>query len=784
MRLQATLALRELRLHPGRTGLVVAALILGVWGMGTPLVSARILTPDLSANFLRTRPAHLILRSDDFSGFDAAAFPEVESATLRDFAVHRVEIAPDKWLPLYLYGVEAFDDAPLGKLTPQQGAATPPPGTVLVERDGLRVASFRPGEAPRISVGGRLGTMPISGVTFDASQAPATQDAFIYAYADRQTWAALTGSATGHRLMVRLREVRSADDVQRVTKRLVEKLTAAGVVVTSTEVPRFEQHPHQWQLETLLFLISAVGALAFAMAAVLVSQLMRAVFAGQVRQVGVLKAIGATRGQVLRIWVVTSLAMGAAAGLLGVPLAALCGRLFSAFVAKTLNFDVLTPGVPHEVLALLWAASLTLPLLFSLPTLVRGSRLTVKAALRDVGVAPASREAVTARGGWVSPQWRLALRNVLRDRTRLVVTVLSMGVGVAIFETGFNVRASLWQLLSSVSSENRHDVTVVFAGPVERARALAPFAGVGNVERVEAWTGGRGEVQSQVLSTREGVGVIALPRATSLLKLRLIAGRWLAPSPELEVVLNQQAWLAYGQPALGARITLSVGAKSEQGVVVGLAQQFEKAKLYVDQADFDARFDPARRVSTLLFVAQRDGYDEVLTLERDLERVVAAAGLPVLYVMSHAERVRIIYDHLDIILVTLLVLSFLVLIVSAIGNAAAAGVDVLQRTRELGVMRAIGATPKVITTLLRREGLVMSALGIGLGLLLAVPLTWGAAGFFGDLMLGEGSRLEPAFSGLGLAVTVGVTFVFSLLASWAPARRALRSPPHEALRHT
>lgn len=781
MRLQALLSLRELRLHPGRTALVVAALVLGVWGVGTPLVSSRILTPDLAENFQRTRPPHVILRSDDFSAFDAAALPEVESATLRDLAVHRVEVAPDKWLPLYLHGVDAFDDAPVAKLTPQRGAALPPPGTVLVERNGLRVATFDLGDAPRISVGGRLGTMPISGVTFDAAQAPATQDAFIYAYADRPTWAALTGSPTGRRLVVRLRDVHSVDDVNRVTSRLVEKLAATGVVVASTEVPRFQQHPHQWQLNTLLFLVSAVGALAFAMAAVLVSQLMRAVLAGQVRQVGVLKAVGATRGQVLRISVMTSMAMGAAAGLVGVPLAALSGRLFSAFVAKTLNFDVLTPGVPHEVLALLWWASLALPLLFSLPTLVRGSRLTVKAALRDVGVAPARREAVTARGGWVSPLWRLALRNVLRDRTRLAVTVLSMGVGVAIFETGFNVRASLWQLLSNVSQENRHDVTVAFSGPLERGRALAPFADVANVERVEAWTGGRGEVQSQVLSTREGVGVIALPRETSLLKLRLTAGRWLEPSPELEVVLNQQAWLAYGKPALGGRIALSVGATSAQGVVVGLAQQFEKAKLYVDQADFDARFDPAHRVSTLLFVAQRDGYDEVLTLERDLERAVAASGLPVLYVLSHAERVRIIYDHLDIILVTLLVLSLLVLVVSAIGNASAAGVDVLTRTRELGVMRAIGATPQVITRLLRREGLVMSALGIALGVVLAVPLTWGAAGFFGDLMLGEGGRLEPAFSGVGLVVTVSVTFVFSLLASWAPARSALRSPTHQAL---
>ena len=116
-----------------------------------------------------------------------------------------------------------------------------------------------------------------------------------------------------------------------------------------------------------------------------------------------------------------------------------------------------------------------------------------------------------------------------------------------------------------------------------------------NVARVETWSGGQGEVQSRVVSTREGVGVVALPRASELLRLSLTSGRWLQPSPDLEVVLNQQAWLSYGRPALGARFDVVIGDHSEQAVLVGLARQFEKSKLYVDQADFDVRFNPTTR---------------------------------------------------------------------------------------------------------------------------------------------------------------------------------------------
>ena len=286
-----------------------------------------------------------------------------------------------------------------------------------------------------------------------------------------------------------------------------------------------------------------------------------------------------------------------------------------------------------------------------------------------------------------------------------------------------------------------------------------------------------------MVSTRDGVGVVALPRETVLLRPHLVAGRWLAPSAELEVVLNQQAWLAWGKPALESHLELVLGGRPTSVLVVGVAQQFEKPKLYVDQADFDARFDPLHRVSTLLFVAERGSYQDVLALKRQLESAVAGSGLPVLYAMSHAERVRIIYEHLNIILVALLVLSLLVLTVSALGNASAVGVDVLQRTRELGVMRAIGATPEAIAQLLRRESVVVSVLAVGFGVLLAVPLTAGATTFFGALMLGDGARLEFAWSATGLGVTLLTTFSFGWLASWLPARNALRVPTHEALTH-
>ena len=104
-------------------------------------------------------------------------------------------------------------------------------------------------------------------------------------------------------------------------------------------------------------------------------------------------------------------------------------------------------------------------------------------------------------------------------------------------------------------------------------------------------------------------------------------------------------------------------------------------------------------------------------------------------------------------------LTLLVLIVSAFGMASATGINIQERTREIGVMRAIGATPRMIFQQFVAEGMIVSVASIALGLLLAWPLSRLAAVFFGRLMLGEGAALRLAISREGLAIVLGTTLL-------------------------
>ncbi|MBI5453865.1 MAG: FtsX-like permease family protein [Deltaproteobacteria bacterium] len=243
--------------------------------------------------------------------------------------------------------------------------------------------------------------------------------------------------------------------------------------------------------------------------------------------------------------------------------------------------------------------------------------------------------------------------------------------------------------------------------------------------------------------------------------------------------MNQEAAVLYNHPAVGSYQTLSIRGKQLKAKLVGIVDELEKPKIYMDKDLYDGIANPNHYINSLMFVAKDKSFDKVMALKRDVERAIAPSDLQILYVMMQAERVKIIYDHLYIVLVTIVFFAMLVLVVSAMGMASATSINIMERTREIGVLRAIGATPKIIYNLFVIEGMIVSVASILLGLLLSWPLSVIAAKFFGNLMLDV--ALRPAFSYTGFVITLIATIVFGWLASRIPARMAIKVSTREAL---
>jgi putative ABC transport system permease protein len=114
-----------------------------------------------------------------------------------------------------------------------------------------------------------------------------------------------------------------------------------------------------------------------------------------------------------------------------------------------------------------------------------------------------------------------------------------------------------------------------------------------------------------------------------------------------------------------------------------------------------------------------------------------------------------------------------------LGLAGTMSLNVLERTREIGVMRAIGASTSAVLRIVLVEGLTIGVLSWGLGVALAVPLAWGLGRAIGITLLGL--PLAWVFSATGAVAWLIAVLLLSLVASTLPAWNASKVSVREAL---
>jgi putative ABC transport system permease protein len=136
-------------------------------------------------------------------------------------------------------------------------------------------------------------------------------------------------------------------------------------------------------------------------------------------------------------------------------------------------------------------------------------------------------------------------------------------------------------------------------------------------------------------------------------------------------------------------------------------------------------------------------------------------------------------ESLDILVVFLLIMAVLTAIVGAMGLTGTMGMNVLERTREIGIMRAIGADDRAVMRTVIGEGFVIGAISFVLAIIVSVPLTYGLS-FIVSIAIFE-TPIAVLFTYQGYAIWLGLVLLLSVLGSVLPARNAARLTIREVL---
>jgi putative ABC transport system permease protein len=136
-------------------------------------------------------------------------------------------------------------------------------------------------------------------------------------------------------------------------------------------------------------------------------------------------------------------------------------------------------------------------------------------------------------------------------------------------------------------------------------------------------------------------------------------------------------------------------------------------------------------------------------------------------------------ESLDTLVMFLLIMAILTAIVGSMGLTGTMGMNVLERTREIGITRAIGADDRAVMRTVIAEGLVIGSISFGLAVVLSIPFTYLLSTIV-SLAVFQ-TPIDVIFTYLGYAIWLGLVLVLSTIASILPARNAARLTIREVL---
>jgi putative ABC transport system permease protein len=457
-----------------RAVLVVLAIAIGLAGFLAVLSTYAILRRELDRGYLVTNPASAVLVTDGIDDAllaDVIARDDVSDADARRVLRGRFRNAMGEWRRLTLFVIRDFRQLRISTVTPEAGAWPPAAGELLIERDAFQVARAQIGETVTIETApGRTHTLRVAGRVHDAGQAQARMEHAVYAYITPETLAMLGETARLDRLYLLASGDRfDAARVRRMADDVKGWLEGRGHRVRRVDVPTPGEHPHALIMGALLLAMAAFGLLVLALSGIIVVNLLLAMMAAQRRQIGVMKAVGGTRGQIARIYLAEAALFGVAAILVAAPAGVAGGRVLSREFAVLLNFDLATLAVPAWVYLLVILVGLLVPLAAAAYPVAADTRITVQAAVASAGAGAGAGAGVgataigTARldrvicalGGARTP-WLLGVRNSVRHRARTMLTLATLTAAGAFFMSALNVRMSMMATLDRMFGDGTY----------------------------------------------------------------------------------------------------------------------------------------------------------------------------------------------------------------------------------------------------------------------------------------------------------------------------------------
>ncbi|TME74368.1 MAG: FtsX-like permease family protein [Chloroflexi bacterium] len=748
-------ALRDVSRRKLRTLLVVIGIVVGVAGLTAINVASHELAAAFAYSASERATPDISISADQVDPSLASAvrgLPNVRVVQLMTFYSTRWKIsAPPGHVNM---SISAYPDFNRVAIYPFQVASgrLPGVGEIVMESSDRTLQPFKVGDA--ITITSKLGStsLKVVGLSRTLGNTSAGFSSFARAYMSQAGMAAATGIETPNDIEIQVRDKRIAADTARAVTAL---LRARGVAVLGADLPGNQFDPSV--INGLYTILDVLSAIALVLSGFLIVNTVSTLIGEQTSIIGTLKAIGATRATVMRGYFMTVAIYAVTGTLLGIALGVFGGYEFTLFLTSIVTLDLGPFQLDAGTIALSALIGLAVPFLAAIMPLWTGTRITVREAISAYGiertVAGGGRRPAGAGWPWVPQTVWLGLRGLFRKRGRAILTLLALTFSAAAFLAIQTTTYSVNRFIGDLFSQYGADAVV---------------------ERFD----------NNAAHSRWGIVLLTgVEQDPTLYKRDVIRGRWFRPGEQSVVLINEQLQQKSGA-RVGDSIALSTATRNQSWRVIGIIHDLNgglgtSGVAMTSYDNYLAFYElPADRARGFMVGSADHAQPAVDETANRIDAALVREGLSPNVTTAHQQVTRN-QGQFQILYILLYAVAAIVALVGILGLFNTLTTSVLERRREIGILRSLGATGRRVAAVFWTEALALSALAWSLAVVVGIPASLAFVNLIAAVLIPISFAFDPA----ALLAMLLFTFVIATVASFIPALSAARLRVVETLRY-
>lgn len=782
-----------------RSSLVIASIAVGLFAIGIILTLHTILQRDMRSGYAAIHPANmemsvLSLRTTTLEKVrGVAGVQNAESARVFNL---RAKTRSGEWVTITLNAFPDIKNKKINHPKLEEGNWPPHKRQIAIDRYKLDELGCNVGDWLELELpDGSIRTMQVSGVIQDQSigasgsgggffMAPAQG----YISADSLGW--LGQPEAYNQLYVAVADhAEDEEHIRLVADRVRKTIEKNGGIVLSQSVRASDNHPNSSYTLAISNVLIVLGALVVVLSGFLITNTFQALLVQQVGQIGIMKTIGGRSQQIIAIYLSLIFIFGVLAFALALPLANWASRGLLKFLAGQINMELQEfRPVPAAALLMLGLA-LIVPQAAGFLPILNGVRISVQEAtsgIRQTGKTsrPSRLEQRLLHLRRAPRPLLVSLRNTFRSKGRLALTLITLSLGGAIFIATFNVRTSIDNYVTRVGKYFLADINLTLERPYHVREIQKSLEALPEVKMVEGWASARAEILRSDNLVADSTTILAPPADSPLVQPILLEGRWVSAGDHNAIAISERFSDILPGIGPGDTLRLRINGQETRWTVVGRFQLVGKSGGYVAYTSFENLnrvLGYANRTNTFRVVASQPG----LTLQgqkelgRKIESYLKSQGYNVKEAAAGLTLNENTTTGLDVLTTFLLIMAMLTALVGSIGLMGTMSLNVMERTREIGVLRAIGASNGKVIQIVIVEGLLIGIISWALAFLLSFPISK----LMSDavFMALFDASWRSSFTPIGSVIWLAAALLLSAVASILPARNAARLTIREVL---